>query len=142
MAMAIKLILCWVTYFVIHSLFASNRMKLAFKRYIPKLNIYYRAIYNFFATIGLLVILIYQSTFPQKFFYVPDTGVTFLGLGLAALGLMVIKESFIQYDIMEFLGIRQLNGNLKEEPFRRHGLLLNIYDTHYTAARYYCLSVI
>ena len=109
--MAIKLILCWVIYFVIHSLFASDRMKLTFKRYIPKLNIYYRAIYNLFATIGLLIILIYQSTFPQKFFYVPDTGITFLGLGLAALGLMIIKESFTQYDIMEFVGIRQLNGN-------------------------------
>lgn len=119
----LKVILCWTIYFMVHSVFASDIMKRAFKRYFPSLNIYYRVIYNVFATVGILAIFILQSTFHQMYMYKADTSITLMGLGLASLGLIVIKESFGHYDLREFLGLRQLSGNLAEQGFQRGGLL-------------------
>lgn len=119
----LKLILYWSIYFMIHSVFASDIMKSAFKRYFPSLNIYYRVIYNVFATVGILAIFILQSSFHQMYMYYTHTFITLLGLGIASLGLIVIKESFGHYDLREFLGLRQLSGNLAEPGFHRGGLL-------------------
>jgi len=140
METTLKLIICWVVYFIIHSIFASHFIKRIFKTHLPGLNQYYRAIYNFFALIGLLAIIVYQSTFPQLYFYRPDTGITFLGLGLASMGLIIVKKSFEEYDIREFLGIRQLTGDLEEQGFQRQGLLTYVRHPLYSGSMLFLIG--
>lgn len=123
-----------MAYFSIHSLFASNRMKSFFKRQLPGLSPFYRIIYNIFSVVGLIAIFMYQSNFPQQHLYRPDTAITFLGLCLASLGLMVIKESFATYDIKEFLGIRQMTGDLKEQDFKHEGILSYVRHPLYSGS--------
>ena len=134
MEIILKLIICWAIYFIIHSIFASHFMKRIFKTHLPGLNQYYRAIYNFFALIGLLAIIVYQSAFPQLYFYTPGTGITFFGLGLASLGLMIMKKSFEEYDFLEFLGIKQLIGDIEEQGFQRQGLLEYVRHPLYSSS--------
>ena len=73
------LIILWILYFAIHSVFASKFIKDLFNRYFPALFKYYRIIYVVFALFLLLLIFIYQSTLPQKNFYMPNTLITFIG---------------------------------------------------------------
>lgn len=124
----------WLCYFCIHSIFASFYVKKIFKGYFPGLMNYYRAIYNFFATAGLIAIYIYQSGLSPTYLYPTDTGITFLGLGLATAGIMIILESFREYDVGEFLGIRQVTGDLKEQGFVRKGLLKYMRHPLYTGS--------
>ena len=123
MQVFIKLIILWTVYFSIHSVFASHAVKNFVKRNTPALSRYYRIIYNVFAIVGLLAIIIFQSSLPQEYLYRLDTMLTFLGLSLATLGLIVVKESFSTYDLREFLGIRQMKGDLLEQDFQREGIL-------------------
>jgi len=134
MEVFLKLIILWILYFIIHSVFASRLVKSLFNRYFPVLNNYYRIIYVVFATVGLLLIFMYQSTLPQVHFYKPDTYITFLGLGLASLGLIIVKESFIHYDTQEFLGLKQMKGDLNEQGFIRQGILKYIRHPLYSGS--------
>ena len=128
------LILLWILYFTIHSIFASKLMKDLFNRFFPALNKYYRIIYVVFATIGLLLIIMYQSTIPQLNLYKPDTLITFLGFGMASVGLIIIKESFLHYDAKEFLGFKQINGDLNEQGLIRQGILEYIRHPLYSGS--------
>jgi protein-S-isoprenylcysteine O-methyltransferase Ste14 len=134
MEVFLKLIICWTMYFVIHSVFASHYVKRSFKKHLPGLNNYYRIIYNLFSILGMLIIFIFQSTLPQRYLYTPDTGLTFLGISLASLGLILIRESFAQYDVEEFLGTSQLKGDLTEQEFIRNGILRYIRHPLYSAS--------
>lgn len=128
------LIILWISYFTIHSFFASILIKDLFKRFFPALQKYYRIIYVLFASFLLLLIFIYQSTLPQKIFYKPNTLITFLGLTLATIGLIIIKESFLHYDTKEFLGFKQLNGEPDEQEFIRQGILRYIRHPLYSGS--------
>jgi protein-S-isoprenylcysteine O-methyltransferase Ste14 len=134
MEIFVKLILCWVLYFIIHSVFAAHFVKKFFSRYFSGLFKYYRIIYNLFATLGVLAIFMYQSTFPQLYFYTPNTAITFLGLALASVGLILAKESFEYYDFKEFLGVRQMKGELEDQGLKRQGLLNYIRHPLYSAS--------
>jgi len=134
MEVFLKLILFWIAYFVIHSVFASDLVKAFFSRNLPYLHNYYRMIYVFFATIGLLIIFIYQSSLPQIYFYNANTAITFLGLSIAAIGLIIVMESFTHYDTKEFLGIKQMKGNPEEQGFLRQGILVYIRHPLYSGS--------
>jgi protein-S-isoprenylcysteine O-methyltransferase Ste14 len=126
------LIILWIIYFTIHSVFASKAIKDLFNRHFPRLKRYYRIIYVSFASLGLPPIFMYQSTLPQLNFYRPDTLVIFLGLSLASIGLIIIKESFAYYDTKEFLGLRQLKDNFREQDFVRQGILRRVRHPLYS----------
>jgi protein-S-isoprenylcysteine O-methyltransferase Ste14 len=128
------LIILWILYFAIHSVFASKFIKDLFNRYFPALFKYYRIIYVVFASFLLLLIFIYQSTLPQMNFYKPNTLITFIGFALATVGLIIIKESFIHYDTKEFLGIKQLKDGPDEEGLIKRGILKYIRHPLYSGS--------
>ncbi len=123
MASILKLILLWILYFVIHSVFASNLIKKRFQKLFPGLNRFYRAIYIFFSIAGLAVIFLFQASLPLSQLYGANTLSTFVGLSLASFGLLIVIISFSYYDTAEFLGLRQAMGDLKEQGFIKKGIL-------------------
>ena len=117
------LALLWIVYFVTHSWFASNFVKKFLIRNIPILKKYYRLIYVAFALAGIILILFFQLSVETFFLFNSNIITTFLSIGITSFGIMVIIESFRQYDINEFLGLKQMSGNDKIQMFHRTGIL-------------------
>lgn len=128
------LILLWILYFTIHSVFASNLIKKRFQNLFPILNLYYRIIYIFFSIAGLAVIFVYQAFLPISKLFGTNTLSTFLGLSLASFGIMIVILSFSYYDTAEFLGLRQARGDLKEQAFVKEGILNYIRHPLYSGS--------
>lgn len=59
------LIFWWMLYYVLHSVFASLTVKQFVEKNWNKSSRYYRLSYSIMATIGLVLILIYQYSFPS-----------------------------------------------------------------------------
>ncbi|MBR9999823.1 MAG: hypothetical protein KFF73_12680, partial [Cyclobacteriaceae bacterium] len=96
----------WLLYGVIHSLFASNRMKRFFQAWAGPWYRYYRITFSFFSIILLIPVLWYQSGIPGRMLYEQQVATVFSGLALATAGIMIVKISFEQYDLHEFIGMR------------------------------------
>ena len=113
----------WLLYGVIHSLFAANWMKQFFLNHTGKWYKYYRLTYTTLATVLLIPILWYQSTLPQKILFQQQAVTVFAGISLATFGIMIIKISFGQYDMKEFLGLQQAEGDQGVQPMTTRGML-------------------
>lgn len=123
MASILILIVLWILYFIIHSVFASNVIKTRFQKLLPGLNRFYRLIYIFFSIAGLAVIFLFQGFLPISKLFSTNALSTFTGLSLASFGLMIVIISFSYYDTTEFFGLRQVRGDLKEQGFIKEGIL-------------------
>ena len=134
MASILKLILLWITYFSIHSIFASTVVKKRFLLLFPGMNRFYRAIYVFFSIAGLVVIFLFQSSLPFSRLFGMNTLSTGFGIGLASIGLLIVLKSFSFYDTAEFLGIRQAKGDLKEQGFIMFGILRYVRHPLYSGS--------
>lgn len=119
----ILLVFFWIAYFAIHSLFASNFIKNQFKRYWSGLFNYYRFIYIIFAVLGIAIILFFQLSLKSANLFQTNILTTFLSIALASFGIMVIIDAFRYYDTKEFLGLKQISGNIGEQNFHRNGIL-------------------
>lgn len=97
------LTLLWLTYFVLHSIFADNRTKEKLKS-IAK---YYRLIYSVIAVLMILPIAFYMMLIPSDWIWEKNIVSKFLGLMLATYGVIIFKISLKSYNISEFLGIKQ-----------------------------------
>lgn len=140
MASILKLILFWILYFTIHSLFASTMVKKKFSKLFPRYNRFYRAIYVFFSTAGLAVIFLFQSSLPFSLLYEMNTLSTGIGLCLASFGLQIILESFSFYDTAEFLGLRQAKGILTEQGFIKDGILKYLRHPLYSGSMLFLIG--
>ena len=123
MASILILILLWLLYFVIHSVFASDVVKIRFQELFPSINRFYRAIYVFFSIAGLAVIFVFQSSLSLFHLYGMNTLSTSFGLSMASFGILIVIKSFSYYDTAEFLGLRQAKGDLEEQEFTKNGIL-------------------
>lgn len=118
------LILLWIVYFVLHSLLAANRVKAFVKNKMGQSARYYRLLYNILAVLTILPILFYNAVISAKVLIPSDwkTIVSFLGLALSTYGIIIIRLAFRQYDIKEFLGLKQLKSE-EQEAFTTEGIL-------------------
>ena len=55
--------MCWIIYYVLHSIFAATEVKAVFTKFLGKYYRYYRLAYSVLATIGLGFILYFQYSF-------------------------------------------------------------------------------
>jgi len=118
----------WITYFVIHSVLATDGSK----NIASNLGIgsgSYRVLYVVISTGGLLGVLLYGALIPEEFFMAPSRVLKFVGLVLASVGVFVIKLAFKEYSLSGFLGVKkELNLELKTS-----GILNHIRHPLYTA---------
>lgn len=122
--------LSWIVYFFLHSIFTL----LSVKNYFYSIGIkpqLYRLIYVIFASISLIAILLFSSVIESGFILEPNKFLTFGGLLLAALGVVIAKTGFKSYDTKAFLGL----GSLKaEDEFSTSGLLKKVRHPLYSGS--------
>ncbi|MDT8886133.1 methyltransferase family protein [Aquirufa regiilacus] len=94
------LTLYWVLYFAIHSLLATDTIKVLAKSKTPSIFPYYRIAYNVIAIVGLAVLL--RFTLPLASL----SADTFIGGVITGIGLLFIVLAFRAFNLREFLGFQ------------------------------------
>ena len=112
----------WALYFFLHSLLAAEGIKNAIIESTGVSSRVYRLVYNAIAAIGFLVMIVYLSFVSKGALFPVGNEVRFISLSIAVVGVISIRQAFKQYDMGEFLGIRE--GS--ETDFRRKGILNSI----------------
>ncbi len=97
-------------------------MKDIVESYYPQIVSYYRITYNLIFSIGLIYILYYLAVTHSGYLFAKNEYLQFLGLVLAAWGLILLRQSFKQYSIREFLGLQQ-SGHQTGQTFTASGIL-------------------
>ncbi len=95
----------WVVYLGLHSLFATDTIKTWFKRRVPWVYKYYRLYYSFFSVFGMLLFTVYISLIESHPIWSNPTTTKYVGMVVAAWGVIIIKQSFKAYSLKEFLGL-------------------------------------
>ncbi len=120
-----------VLYFVLHSVFAANRVKSKLYPYIPKQ--YYRLFYNFQSVFLLIAIAYYYIEMSSSYVFPPYK---LVGSVLAGVGVVFILLALKQYNLSEFSGTYQLNnqGNVPSTGLHTSGLNRYVRHPLYTAS--------
>lgn len=99
------LVVFWSVYGFLHSWLATNKVKDQAQKLLKSGYKYYRIGYNLWAIIGLLGLLFWGAIISDPRLWPQSTLLTFVSLMLATYGVIIIRLSFKQYSIREFLGL-------------------------------------
>ena len=124
------LVLCWLIYFVLHSLFALISIKNLFNA-IGLNPQAYRLIYNIFSLVLLVAVFLFSSSLNSEYILTSNNLNKFIGLFLAGWGIAVAKIAFKSYDTKAFLGLGSLNP---ETEFHTNGLLQYVRHPLYSGS--------
>ncbi|MGB8213862.1 MAG: isoprenylcysteine carboxylmethyltransferase family protein [Anaerolineales bacterium] len=128
------LILSVLLWGVFHSLMASLKAKdLARRWFGARVVRYYRLVYNLFAAFSFILIMGVATLTPNKTLYyvpLPWSGLMAFGEALAVAGLVI---GFLQTDIWEFLGLRQLRESDKPPQLITSGVYRYVRHPLYAA---------
>lgn len=108
------LIGCWILYFLIHSLLASQQVKLFFEQLLKRAFRFYRFLYALISTIGLLFLLFLNASISSKLLLASDGVIRYLSLMLATFGVIVISRSFREYRFSSFIGFQTESSEFKK----------------------------
>lgn len=97
----------WVLYLALHSFFAAEGVKSWFEFAAPWLYRRYRLIYSFFSVMGMLLFASYMSLVESHPVWPDLATAKYVGMVLAAWGVIIIKKSFRAYSLREFLGVKR-----------------------------------
>ncbi len=124
------LTLLWFLYFTLHSVGAANQVKGFSYQSLGLSPKSYRLIYVVFSTIGLLGILFYSATIIEDPLIENSKVLKFIGLALATWGIIIIKQSFKQYKLNEFIGLSRENPG---DSLEVKGILAKVRHPLYSA---------
>jgi protein-S-isoprenylcysteine O-methyltransferase Ste14 len=101
----------FISYFIIHSLLASLAFKAWFSKKFPKINGYYRLIFNIVSVILFIPLLALTIIFPGDSIW-QWTGVeAWFANSIAVFALIAFYLSLSDYDMTEFLGLYPFKKN-------------------------------
>lgn len=101
-------------YFVFHSFLANNNVKVfLMKNWVSKK--YYRLLYNFTAIGSLIPIYLFYRKIEASFLF-KNVGLQYIGLGIAAIGGLLLFIALRQYNLAEFAGTQQLKHATSPSP--------------------------
>ncbi|MEQ8304504.1 MAG: NnrU family protein [Cyclobacteriaceae bacterium] len=118
----ILLFLCWVLYFFLHSWLASTSAKHFAKTSFKFSDRSYRIFYVTLSSVGLILLLVFNSNIPAVLFFSNEGWLRYLSLVLTAFGVIIIKVSFREYDFEAFMGVKNPEG----EAFSSNGILSKV----------------
>ena len=101
------LIALWIIYYVLHSVFAAGYVKELFKNKLGKYFRYYRLAYSLFATITLILVLIFQYSFHSPLL-LKSLLIKYFAIALLILPGIIIMAISIKKYFMLLSGIRSL----------------------------------
>ena len=116
----VLLAICWIGYFALHSALASLAVKRRVAATRPHLMPYYRLAFNLLAVLLILPILwlTYRDAGPLLWRW--QGAAAWLANGLALAALFGFWLSLRNYDMQEFLGLRQLQLHLRKVEDQEH----------------------
>jgi protein-S-isoprenylcysteine O-methyltransferase Ste14 len=106
----IILALSWISYCILHSVFAASSFKRLAERCMHGHYKLYRLYYTLFAAISFVAIVIYQVTMTSYKLFLPTTGSLIVGVVVALLGLAVMCACIVKY-FMQLSGLKGLIKN-------------------------------
>lgn len=124
------LIISWIVYFSLHSVFALSSVKNAFYSIGLKPQTY-RLIFNIFGLVLLIPIFVISSFIESSNIFSPNKIIKFAGLLFAGWGIVVIKIAFKSYDTKAFLGLANLDV---ENEFKTNGILKTVRHPLYSGS--------
>lgn len=100
------LLILWVLYFFLHSLFARPWMKAWFAQHLPWLMPHYRLLCSIGAALGLIGILFYNAIISHQHLLPYSDGRRYVGLMLSSVGVIVLRLAFRVYSFQAYVGLK------------------------------------
>ncbi|MFA6969895.1 MAG: hypothetical protein WC208_00705 [Gallionella sp.] len=116
----VLLSLCWIGYFALHSALASLVVKRSVSAAWPNLMPYYRLMFNILALLLILPILWLTFHDPGPMLWRWQGIAAWLANGLALAAIFCFWLSLKNYDMQEFLGLRQLQLHVRKVEDQEH----------------------
>jgi protein-S-isoprenylcysteine O-methyltransferase Ste14 len=116
----VLLSLCWIGYFALHSALASLVVKRRVAAGWPNLMPYYRLLFNILASLLILPILWLTYHDPEPTLWRWQGIAAWLANGLALAAILGFWLSLKSYDMQEFLGLRQLQLQVRKVEDQEH----------------------
>ena len=111
---------CWIGYFALHSTLASLAVKRRVAAALPNLMPYYRLTFNVLASLLILPILWLTYHDPGPTLWRWQGAAAWLANGLALAALFGFGLTLKSYDMQEFLGLRQLQFQVRRVEDQEH----------------------
>ena len=128
------LLILWVLYFFLHSLFVRPWMKAWFKQHLPWLMPHYRLFYSLGSVLGLVGILFYNAVISHERLLPPEEVLRYTGLMLATAGVLVMRQAFRVYSLPEFVGLKPVKDHTADTAgLQTHGILARVRHPIYLA---------
>jgi methanethiol S-methyltransferase len=115
------LALFWIIYCLLHSGLITNTVTLFLKQKSGDKYRYYRLFYNIFAIITLIPVVIYTYSIRQSPFFSWEGYFLPIRLVLLAVGCVILYAGSKHYDMLTFLGIRQIRGDVTHNLINTSG---------------------
>ena len=103
----------WITYFILHSLLASDRLKKAAQQGLGRYYRYYRLGYSILATAGLVALLVINGSLSSDYYFEPSGLPRYVSLVITTVGVMVMRAAFRNYRLRSFLGFGPEESRLR-----------------------------
>jgi methanethiol S-methyltransferase len=100
--------LLWITYCSLHSGLITPTVTSILKQKLGNKYKYFRLFYNIFAVISLIPVLYYTYLIRQTPFFILEGYFLPIRYVLLAIGLLILYEGSRHYDMLTFLGMRQI----------------------------------
>lgn len=104
----ILLSLGWAAFYVLHSVLAATEVKNYLNVQLGRYQIYYRLLYNIFFGLFFLGLIVYQAYLPSQIIFVFPFILKIIAFFIFLLGLLILRYSFKNYQLSEFMGVEQL----------------------------------
>lgn len=114
------LLLCWLSYFALHSFLASLSVKLALAARHPDLMPFYRLAFNALSVLLLLPILWLMYRAPGPMLWRWEGAAAWLANGIALAAVLGFLGTLKAYDMREFIGLRQWQMHTQRVEDQEH----------------------
>ncbi|MCX6245631.1 MAG: NnrU family protein [Bacteroidetes bacterium] len=115
------LALFWIIYCVLHSGLITNTVTLFLKQKLGDKYRFYRLFYNIFAVLTLIPVVIYTYSIRQSPFFQWEGYLMPIRYLLLATGLLILYDGSRHYDMMTFLGVKQIGEKVTHNLINTSG---------------------
>ena len=132
----------WSLWCFFHSFLITPSITNYFKRKLKNRYKYVRLFYNFFALVSFISIRLYASLFKEEILFNPNVYTHILQIVLFGVAMLFFVMGTKNYDIKQFLGIRQLKQNNPSGGIGQSGSFKQTGILRYTRHPWYIATIL